>query len=486
MADKHDFDPWPWITDAARGGEKKQEPAPEVAKAPKADKAPETAALKANLAPHMITADVAQLKANVATLTVASPPQAPPQESDKDTHTGLADTLRDVLGQRKGRGGSTKESDQKSPVRAFFSQAGALLPKELTQFLGHLKQIFGPVVGGLKASYHALRGAVPGRPAAAGGEDDGGGDRRQPLTDIANGLFAKIGDVLRGRRRRVFEEPERDEDEDDEKEKRPKGHGPRIPRPRRRGRRTEPETEEATTEPKTATEGESGGAAGGEEGAEAAAGAGEAGEAAEGAEAAAGVGEAAVAGEGLAALTGPAFAVTGALVAVVAGLALFAVGVTKAAESALEAERHFAEVSPSQAATFAQFDARSMQRDLKMGEETASSTSDLADSLSDLLDDTTGIQELFLDVKNYLLTDLVEIADQIIKPVGELADMVREWFGFTKNKDDKEHVIGLGEWAEGIANEARQERAEAARRRVDQMPRPAFPLNDFKGGGGAF
>lgn len=273
--------------------------------------------------------------------------------------------------------GQPRPSEQFSPAEQLRGAGSRLLdrvqsalPAPVQAFIGRMRSVAQPALN----LYQNLTGGSRDREA-------GGGDRQTGASLRSTGpiIVRTTGTVLvQGQAR------------DQDARRVGPGVGDVDPGRRRRGKSNESALGRAAT-----MRGAGGAAAGGARAAAGAAG---------GAARIGGMATVA-AGEAGAAL-GAAGAVLGAVGAVVgfgAALITAAFAVRDMGRSALEAQRHLAQVSPSMAQVFAQSDYRKIIREQNEGERLAESAKFLAQHLDDLSDELSEVKVVLMKILNYLL-----------------------------------------------------------------------------------
>lgn len=136
-------------------------------------------------------------------------------------------------------------------------------------------------------------------------------------------------------------------------------------------------------------------------------------------------GSAAAAGMGL---TGAAGSIAGGVTGVIAAAAAAIYGLGKAAKAAswamLESQRRLAENSPHMAQVFAQYDVKSIMRDLRRGRDQAATAKLLADTRAELSDTMQPLESLFANLKNLAFAGFNKIGSVLLKPFEWLASKI--------------------------------------------------------------
>ena len=139
---------------------------------------------------------------------------------------------------------------------------------------------------------------------------------------------------------------------------------------------------------------------------------------------------------GMAALSNP---IAGAAVAL-GSLAIGAYKVGSAVvdwtQGLLNAQKHLAEFSASMGQVFALSEARDIERNFRLGENTAGTTGQLSEVMSDVQDLLEPIQEVLTDFYNLVGTTLLEAVKAILEPLSAIFKAVT--LGFNKLDEDKE------------------------------------------------
>lgn len=153
-----------------------------------------------------------------------------------------------------------------------------------------------------------------------------------------------------------------------------------------------------------------------------------------------------------------------------------------------EANRAFAQFSPSMAFVMAQSDMRDQFRKMQMGEDIASSAGSLANARGDITDSLAPVDTAFANLSNNFGTLITGAMNEFLEQsewAQQLADMVEDlsevvgdiagWLNLKKEKDER------NDWEEEMERMARSdevkrvERAQPVRQPPARDPRPNFP-----------